>query len=302
MQVYRKVETSFVGPPHHMVGDGFRVSQYFPAGQDLFKRFSPFLVMDYNSPFHFSPILHPRGVGAHPHRGFETVTIIYDGKIEHHDNSGNHGVIETGEVQWMTAGSGVLHKEYHEKEFAKKGGMLHLIQLWVDLPKEHKMTKPKYQSLRADKIKVYEDEGLKVCVIAGQFYNIKNKTFIQSSTQTFSPINLYNVFIKKGYCITLFEPSTHNVGLLLIRGRIKANGDNENEGEIYQEGAFLLFENTDGVIKLESLESEVCVCVLSGEPLKQEVFARGPFVMSSMEEIRQAFADYEEGKFGKWNF
>lgn len=302
MQGYRNVEMSFVGPPHHMVGDGFRVSQYFPTGRNLFKRFSPFLLMDYNSPFYFPPTPNPRGVGAHPHRGFETVTILYNGKVEHHDNNGNHGVINAGEVQWMTAGSGVLHKEYHEKQFAKEGGALHLIQLWIDLPEKHKMTKPKYQSLQTDKIATYEDKGVRIQLIAGQFHNFNNKTLIQSPAQTFSPINLYNVFIQEGHHISLCEPSTHNVGLLLIKGKIKVNNNEKNEGKTYKENEFLLFENTEGIIDLESLENEACVCVLSGEPLKQEVFARGPFVMSSIEEIHKAFIDYEEGKFGEWNF
>lgn len=162
MSKLRGIEMSFKGPGTHFLGDGFKVSQYFPLGKNLQERFSPFILLDYNKPHHFETSNVRRGVGAHPHRGFETVTIAYDGSVEHHDNKGNHGIIGAGDVQWMTAGSGVLHKEYHEKEFSKNGGILHMIQLWVNLPKEHKMTKPKYQPISKEKIgvcKLDNDEG-----------------------------------------------------------------------------------------------------------------------------------------------
>lgn len=162
MSKLRGIEMSFKGPGTHFLGDGFKVSQYFPLGKNLQERFSPFILLDYNKPHHFETSNVRRGVGAHPHRGFETVTIAYDGSVEHHDNKGNHGIIGAGDVQWMTAGSGVLHKEYHEKEFSKNGGILHMIQLWVNLPKEHKMTKLKYQPISKEKIgvcKLDNDEG-----------------------------------------------------------------------------------------------------------------------------------------------
>ncbi|PAF46889.1 short-chain dehydrogenase [Helicobacter sp. 12S02232-10] len=297
MQTYRNIELSFMGPPHHMVGDGFRVSQYFPSGKNLFKRFSPFLLLDYNTPFYFSPTQNPRGVGAHPHRGFETVTIVYDGKVEHHDNSGNHGVIQEGEVQWMTAGKGILHKEYHERGFSKQGGIFHAIQLWVDLPQNQKMTNPKYQTLGKNEIGFYDTEKVSVRVIAGEFKNEKGEILARSKAQTFSPINLYNIFLKKNASVFLSEPTDYNTGILVIKGEVKINAQ-----KVYQEREFILFENMEGVIELESLSEDFCACVLSGKPLEQEVFARGPFVMSTQEDIHQAFIDYEEGKFGTWSF
>ena len=147
MKNFRTIENIFKGPESHMVGDGFKVSQYLPVGIKDIERLSPFLLLDYHAPHYYAPSSTRRGVGAHPHRGFETVTIAYDGKVEHHDNKGNHGIIGPGDVQWMTAASGILHKEYHETEFSKSGGILHMIQLWVNLPKDKKMIEPKYQTL-----------------------------------------------------------------------------------------------------------------------------------------------------------
>lgn len=147
MNKFRTIENIFRGPEPHMVGDGFRVSQYLPVGVGDIKRLSPFILLDYHAPHYYEPSSIRRGVGAHPHRGFETVTISYEGSVEHHDNKGNHGIIGPGDVQWMTAASGILHKEYHEKEFSENGGILHMIQLWVNLPKSEKMSEPKYQTL-----------------------------------------------------------------------------------------------------------------------------------------------------------
>ena len=150
MSRVRPIELVVDGPRNHWVGDGFQVSNYFPSGKNLLERFTPFILMDYNAPVEFPPSDIPRGVGPHPHRGFETVTFAFEGAVEHHDNKGNHGIIYPGDVQWMTAGAGIMHKEYHEKEFSKTGGVFHMIQLWVNLPLKDKMTAPRYQAITHD--------------------------------------------------------------------------------------------------------------------------------------------------------
>ncbi len=175
MTKVRKIETIFKGPRTHWVGDGFHVSNYFPSGKNLLERFTPFILMDYNAPMEFLPSDTPRGVGPHPHRGFETVTFAFEGAVEHHDNRGNHGIIYPGDVQWMTAGAGIMHKEYHEKEFSNAGGIFHMIQLWVNLPKKDKMTEPRYQAItKSDMGKaVLSDNQGNVTVVAGKFNEVK---------------------------------------------------------------------------------------------------------------------------------
>lgn len=293
MSKLRSIETSFKGAAPHFVGDGFRVSQYFPEGKNLLTRFSPFILLDYNQPHYFEPSEARRGVGAHPHRGFETVTIAYDGKVEHHDNSGNHGVIGPGDVQWMTAGSGVLHKEYHEEQFSKDGGMLHMIQLWVNLPSKYKMTKPKYQPITKENISVYKlanHEG-EIKVIAGEVKGVKGPA------STFSKMNIYNVYLKNHGKVILNEPSEFNTGILIINGEMKINNDS-----IYKENDFILFDNVEGEIILESVSEDSLAIVLSGEPLNEPVIAHGPFVMNTESEIIKAYEDYNSGKFGQLNF
>lgn len=293
MKSFRTIETFFRGPDFHMVGDGFKVTQYFPQGRNLFVRFSPFILLDYNPPCYFEPSNHRPGVGAHPHRGFETVTIDYDGKVEHHDNKGNHGIIGPGDVQWMTAGSGVLHKEYHETEFSKNGGILHMIQLWVNLPKKDKMVHPKYQSISKGDMGIYkipENNG-EIKIISGEVKGVKGPA------TTFSKINLYNVNLKNYGVVCLDEPSNFNTGILVINGRVKVNDE-----RIFDEGEFILFDNVEGEIKIASISEESLFLVLSGEPLNEPVVADGPFVMNTEREISQAYNDFEDGKFGTFNF
>jgi quercetin 2,3-dioxygenase len=289
----RTIETSFRGSSPHLVGDGFLVSQYFPSGKNLLERFSPFILLDYNKPHYFEPSNVRKGVGAHPHRGFETVTIAYDGKVEHHDNKGHHGVIGPGDVQWMTTGCGVLHKEYHEEEFSKKGGNLHMIQLWVNLPSEYKMTNPKYQPISKDNMGVYKldnDEG-EIRVIAGEVKGVKGPT------STFTNINMYNVDLKNKGKVVLNEPSKFNTGILILNGEMKINNS-----DIYKENDFILFDNVEGDIILESVTEKSLAIVLSGEPINESVVAYGPFVMNTKEEIIKAYDDFESGKFGTFNF
>lgn len=293
MRNFRTIETSFKGPGFHMVGDGFKVSQYFPGGKDLLVRFSPFILMDYNKPYYFEPSNSRRGVDAHPHRGFETVTIAYAGKVEHHDNKGNHGIIGPGDVQWMTAGSGVLHKEYHEEDFSKSGGVLHMIQLWVNLPKKYKMTEPKYQALTSESMGVYKLDNAEgeIRIIAGEVNGVKGPA------STFTKINLYNVDLKNNGKTIINEPSNFNTGLLVIGGKVKINED-----KVYDEDEFILFDNIEGEMSIEAVTETALVIVLSGEPINEPVASYGPFVMNTKEELVKAYKDYESGKFGTFDF
>ena len=293
MQKFRTIETVFQGTGFHMVGDGFKVSQYFPGGKDIMDRFSPFLLLDYNAPNYYPPSSTRLGVGAHPHRGFETVTIAYSGKVEHHDNKGNHGIINPGDVQWMTAGSGILHKEYHEEEFSKNGGVLHMIQLWVNLPQEKKMTEPKYQTLLKEnmgKLELDNNQG-EISIISGEVNGVKGPA------STFSNINIYNVNLKNYGNTILREASTFNTGLLILKGEVKINGD-----KICKEDDFVLFDNVEGDILVESISEDSLFIVLSGEPLNEPIFSHGPFVMNTLEEIYEAYDDFRNGKFGSDNF
>lgn len=292
MTKLRTIETVFQGPAIHMVGDGFRVSQYFPHGKNLLERFSPFILLDYNEPHYFTATENRRGVGAHPHRGFETVTIAYDGKIEHHDNRGNHGIIEIGDVQWMTAGSGILHKEYHEKNFSENGGMLQMVQLWVNLPKKDKLTEPKYQALIKDNMGNYKldnNEG-EIRIIAGEVNGVKGPG------STFSKINMYNVSLENHGKVILNEPSNFNTGLLILNGEVNIND------RLCKEKDFVLFDNVEGSISIEAVSEKALILVLSGEPLNEPLVSHGPFVMNTIEEIKKAYKDFEEGKFGTFNF
>lgn len=293
MKNFRSIECVVKGSTPQMVGDGFKVSQYFPAVIKDMNRLSPFLLLDYNVPHHYEPSSVRLGVGAHPHRGFETVTIAYDGMVEHHDNKGNHGIIGPGDVQWMTAASGVMHKEYHETEFSKNGGTLHMIQLWVNLPKDKKMIEPKYQPLLKEsmgKVNLDGDKG-DVSIIAGSF----NRT--QGPASTFTNMNIYNVNLKSYGKITLKEDKTFNTAILVLKGKVKINED-----KICEEKDFILFNNVEGDILVESITKDSLFIVLSGEPINEQVVSYGPFVMNTVEEIYEAYEDFRNGKFGTENF
>ena len=293
MKKFRTIENIFKGPEPHMVGDGFRVSQYIPTGIKSMERLSPFLLLDYNAPYYFKPSETRLGVGAHPHRGFETVTIAYDGKVEHHDNKGNHGIIGPGDVQWMTAASGIMHKEYHEAEFSKNGGIFHMVQLWVNLPKDKKMIEPKYQPLLKEEmgvLKLDNDKG-EISIIAGEVNGVKGPA------NTFTNINLYNINLKNYGNTTLSEPKNFNTAILILKGEAKVNED-----KICKEGDFIVFEKVEGEILLESLTEESLFLVLSGEPINEPVVSHGPFVMNTLGEILDAYKDFRNNKFGTENF
>jgi redox-sensitive bicupin YhaK (pirin superfamily) len=276
-------------PAPHMVGDGFRVHNFFPNGKVIDnQRMSPFFLLDYNSKVIFSPTEKPRGVGVHPHRGFETVTIAYQGKVAHHDSSGNSGVIGEGDVQWMTAASGVLHKEYHEKEFSKKGGPFQMVQLWINLPAKDKMSKPKYQALTNGQLGKYvlpANDGY-LEVIAGEYKGVKGPAY------TFTPIEMYNVHLKKDSAVTINLPENYNTAILVIEGKVTIN-----ETDTAAIDHLILFKNEGEHINIQATEDCVLL-VLSGKPINEPIASYGPFLMNTEEEIAQAFEDYNMGKFG----
>lgn len=290
MSKFRGIDGVFRGAPFHMVGDGFRVTNYFPSGNRLERRMSPFILMDYHPPFEYPPTDRPRGVGTHPHRGFETVTLAYEGSVAHHDSAGNSGVIGPGDVQWMTAGSGVLHQEYHEKAFARSGGVMHMMQLWVNLPKIHKMTPPKYQSIGKEQIGLVNlpDQGGEVRVIAGEFQGVKGPA------STFTPINLFNIRLNRNGEVRLALPKTYNTAVLVLEGTIRINDEKDAA-----ERDLVLFMNEEGEIVLKGTSDTVSVLLLNGEPIDEPMIQYGPFVMNNLQEIHQAIEDFDAGRFGQ---
>jgi quercetin 2,3-dioxygenase len=276
-------------PSFHMVGDGFRVHNFFPSQPIIgLKGMSPFFLMDYGSKWNVPPSDTPRGVGVHPHRGIETVTIAYHGKVAHHDSTGNSGVIGEGDVQWMTAGGGILHKEYHEKEFSKKGGLFQMVQLWVNLPAKDKMTPPKYQPIENEimgKVTL-SDKISEVDVIAGEYNGIKGPA------STFSPVSLLNAKLKKGSKADFSFSGSHNTGMLVIEGEIRVN-----DKSVAPENNFVFFGHDGEAIFIEALKDSI-ILVLSGEPIDEPIAPYGPFVMNTEAEIKQAYQDYYDGKFG----
>lgn len=270
-----------------MVGDGFRVYHYIPGAYITQRRISPFLVLDFNAEYDFGPSDAVKGVGVHPHKGFETVTIAYKGSIAHHDSAGNSGVIHAGDVQWMTAGAGILHKEYHEEEFSKKGGPFEMVQLWVNLPRKYKSAAPHYQAITAaqmGKVQLPGNQGL-VNVIAGSF----NK--VAGPAATYSPVNLFDIKLSKGGTLATRIPALHNAALLVINGSIEVN-DREAP-----EHSFVLFDNEGEEIGMKATKDAV-VLLLSGEPIDEPIASYGPFVMNSQEEIYEAMKEFQSGKYG----
>lgn len=280
-----------VVPPRapHFVGDGFRVHNFIPSAYHLdMQRMTPFIMLDYNSKFYFPPSEKPKGVGVHPHRGFETVTIAYKGKVAHGDSSGNKGVIGEGDVQWMTAASGILHKEFHEENFSRTGGDFQMVQLWVNLPAKDKMSKPKYQGItnaQISKFRLPENNGI-IEVIAGDYKGVKG------AASTFTPVHVYNAKLKAGAKADFSFPSSYNTALLVIEGNIQVNGT-----EKVPTDHFVLFENDGEGFTLEASEGAL-VLILSGEPINEPIAAQGPFVMNNRAQLVEAIDDYNMGKFG----
>lgn len=283
----KKVEKIVAPPPKHWVGDGFDIHGFFPHGLLTGKRMSPFFLLDYNALTNFPPREEPFGVGAHPHRGFETVTIAYKGKVEHHDSRGGGGIIGEGDVQWMTAGSGLLHKEYHEQEYNRAGGPFQMVQLWVNLPANDKMTEPKYQAITNTEMgRVSLPLGGEVEVIAGEFGGVKGPA------TTFSPVHLYNLKLKQGEAVDLSFPYGFTTALLAIEGSALLNGN-----EKLPLNNLALFEQNGEDLRVAALEDGIFL-LMSGEPLNEPIAQYGPFLMNTQAEIAQAIDDYQQGKFG----
>ncbi|MGV0979056.1 pirin family protein [Empedobacter falsenii] len=283
----KNIEAVIAPKEPHFVGDGFRVHNFIPSGYHLdMRRMDPFIMLDYNSKFHFPATDKPKGVGVHPHRGFETVTIAYEGSVSHHDSSGGGGTIHQGDVQWMTAASGVLHKEYHAEEFYKQGGIFQMVQLWVNLPAKDKMSTPKYQAIEHKDIPTVEVENGFIEVIAGEYNQTKG------AASTFSPVNMLNAKLNEGGKANFSFPANYNTVLLVIDGEVKVNNQ-----EIVPTDHLLLFTNEGEDFSIEATENSV-VLILSGEPLNEPIASYGPFVMNTQEQIREAFEDFNNGKFG----
>lgn len=284
----KNIEAVIAPREPHFVGDGFRVHNFIPSFANLsMRRMDPFIMLDYNSKFNFPATDIPKGVGVHPHRGFETVTIAYQGSVSHHDSAGGGGTIHQGDVQWMTAASGVLHKEYHAEEFYKKGGIFQMVQLWVNLPAKDKMSAPKYQAIEHKNIPTIDVENGLIEVIAGNYGNQKG------AASTFSPVHMLNAKLNIGGKSEFNFPSNYNTIALIIEGSAKVNGQTAVATD-----HLVLFENKGEDFTIEALEENTVVLILSGEPLNEPIASYGPFVMNTQEEIRDAFNDYNNGKFG----
>jgi redox-sensitive bicupin YhaK (pirin superfamily) len=278
----------FPSPRGHWVGDGFPVRTLF-SYDNLGKHISPFLLLDHAGPAEFSPTTERRGVGQHPHRGFETVTIVYDGEVEHRDSTGSGGKIGPGDVQWMTAASGILHEEFHSADFARTGGSLEMVQLWVNLPAKDKMAAPGYQTIVDAQIPdiALKDGAGRLRLIAGEF---DGQT---GPSRTFTPIDVWDLRLNAGKLLTLDLHEGRNTALVLLRGTVRVNGQ-----ETLGPGQLALLEREGRQLTLEASENAV-VLLLSGEPIDEPIVGHGPFVMNSEQEIHQAFADFQSGRFGR---
>ncbi len=270
-----------------MVGDGFRVFNFIPGANISQRRMSPFLMLDFNAEYNFGASDTVRGVDVHPHKGFETVTIAYKGSVAHHDSAGNSGVINPGDVQWMTAGAGILHKEYHEQEFTKSGKPFEMVQLWVNLPKKDKSVAPHYQPITADqmgKVELSNNSGI-VNVIAGDYNDTKGPA------STYSPVNLFDIKLNKDGEAKVSVSPEHNTAILVINGNVEVNG------EAAAEHSFVLFKNEGEDINIKATDNSVLL-LLSGEPINEPIASYGPFVMNTQQEIYEAIEEFQAGKFG----
>lgn len=271
----------------HWVGDGFPVRTLF-FYQDLGRQMSPFLMLDYAGPAEFASTTERKGVGSHPHRGFETVTIVYEGEVAHKDSTGQGGIIGPGDVQWMTAGSGILHEEFHSEDFAKNGGTLNMVQLWVNLPAKLKMTKPGYQAILDKQIPMIDlkDGSGQARIIAGELDGH------QGPARTFTPMHVIDLKLRKG-STSLPAPEGWNASLVVLKGAIEAG-----EGVVAKDAQMLMFSNQGQDIQVNVLEDSIAL-LLGGEPIDEPIVGYGPFVMNTKEEIAQAMQDFNSGSFGR---
>jgi hypothetical protein len=273
---------------NHWVGDGFPVRNLFPSN-GIDEQVNPFLMLDYAGPSYFAPTQKRQGVGEHPHRGFETVTIAYQGAVEHRDSAGNAGTIFPGDVQWMTAASGVVHEEKHERAFAEKGGTFEMVQLWVNLPAAVKMSAPRYQGIAKEQIPSVElGAGSYARLIAGELNGVRGPA------KTFTAVNLFDVRAKAGERFEIALPEGQNSAVVLLKGKVVLNGETRLEGE----AQIAVLSPEGDVVRIEASQ-DTTLLILSGEPIDEPVANYGPFVMNTQEELAQAVKDYRDGKMGR---
>jgi redox-sensitive bicupin YhaK (pirin superfamily) len=283
----RSVEGIHRSATFHWVGNGFFVSTYFPSAKLPSERVSPFVLMDYGPAKEFGPLARgKRGVGWHPHRGFETVTLAWEGSVAHRDNAGHADVIGPGDAQWMTAASGIFHEEYHEEELTRRGGRLHMMQLWVNLPRKDKTAPPGYQALKASQFPYVElSGGGTVRVIAGEYKGARGPA------RTFTPITMLDVHLRAGAELPVALPATYNAIAVVATGRVTAGSATAGAGDL------VLFANDGERLSLSATE-DAHVILLGGEPIDEPIVQYGPFVMNTVEEIERAIIDVDRGKFG----
>ena len=284
----KKILTTYGPPRGHWVGDGFPVRSLFSYDRMGASNISPFLLLDYAGPSEFPPAQRPRGVGQHPHRGFETVTVVYSGELEHRDTSGAGGLIGEGDVQWMTAGAGIVHEEFHSQKFTEQGGLLNMVQLWVNLPASAKDTPAAYQTLLNKDIPrvSLEDDGGTLRVIAGEYLEHKGPA------NTFTPINVWDLKLEPGARVNLPVPKGHTTLVAVLNGSVQIN-----DTDVLREAELANLDREGQEIVLES-NNDARLLVLSGEPIDEPVVGYGPFVMNTEGEIKQAMLDFQSGKFG----
>ncbi|HMQ11414.1 MAG TPA: pirin family protein [Oligoflexia bacterium] len=283
----KKIKMAYSVEDKHWVGDGFYVHGLLRPTEQLNPWISPFILMDYASPHAFPPSERPKGVGEHPHRGFETVTLAYQGEVEHRDSSGGGGIIKEGDVQWMTAGNGIVHDEFHSKAFSKKGGIFEMVQLWVNLPKKHKMTPAKYQNIVSKDIPIVDlGKASQAKVIAGKLEGH------QGPAQTFTPINIYGLESKMQDELKIALDTGSNTVLLVMNGHV------ELENQTYTKQNIIIFEQDGEAVHFKTSENFKGL-LLNGQPIDEPVVAHGPFVMNTKQEIYQAIEDYQNGKMGQ---
>jgi len=284
----KKILTTYGPPRGHWVGDGFPVRSLFSYDRMGASNISPFLLLDYAGPSEFPPAQRPRGVGQHPHRGFETVTVVYSGELEHRDTSGAGGLIGEGDVQWMTAGGGIVHEEFHSQQFTEQGGLLDMVQLWVNLPASAKDTPAAYQTLLNKDIPrvSLEDDGGTLRVIAGEYLEHKGPA------NTFTPINVWDLRLEPGARVNLPIPEGHTTLVAVLNGLVQIN-----DTDVLREAELANLDREGQEIVLES-NNDARLLVLSGEPIDEPVVGYGPFVMNTEGEIKKAMLDFQSGKFG----
>jgi redox-sensitive bicupin YhaK (pirin superfamily) len=306
----KKILGVYSAPRPHWVGNGFPVRSLF-SYDGLGRHLSPFLLLDHAAPTHFPPAVKPRGVGTHPHRGFETVTIVYQGEVAHRDSTGAGGTIGPGDVQWMTAAGGIVHEEFHSQAFTERGGTIEMVQLWVNLPAKDKMAAPGYQTLLDAQIPVVAlpDGAGRVRVIAGRFGGgagggagaaaggsdggAAGGVAGQGPARTFTPIDVWDIRLAQGRTARFDATPGHTLALVVLRGTVLVNGET-----VAREGQLVHFDRDGAQVEIEA-NNDASLLWLSGEPIEEPIVGHGPFVMNTEDEIRQAFEDFQAGRFGR---